>query len=69
LSVDNGSLGRKGEKKKKNPVRRRWQFRREKRNPVHRGPETWVSRPGSQDLGFRTSTHRCTDRQTTSLYK
>jgi hypothetical protein len=44
LSVDDGNLGRKKKKKEKR-----------KRGPVRRGPETSISGPGYQDLGFRTS--------------
>jgi hypothetical protein len=63
VSVDNDSLGQKEEEEFF------FFLKEKKRGPVRRGPETSILGPGSQDLGFRTSMHRRTDRQTTSLYK
>jgi hypothetical protein len=69
LFVDDNSLGQK--KKKKNPVRRRRQFRAKKKRKKKTEnkevlsvevPKPRFSRPGFQDLGFRTSTHIRTDR-------
>ncbi len=46
LSVDNEQFKKKKKKKK------------EERGLVCQGPETSISGPGSQDLGFKTSTHK-----------
>jgi hypothetical protein len=61
LSADDGSLGRKKKKKKTMSVDDGSLGRKKKRKEKKEVLSVEVSKPASQDLGFRTS-HRRTDR-------